>query len=117
MLRRDEFIQYWKNRDRADQGWRGLLLGTTYIGGMLLFAIPLKFKSFNNQPLLTLIWVATFFGYLIVMPRVWIRLFSGVFRNEFHHCPVCQKLLREQNRLVVVTTNRCGYCGETILTD
>jgi hypothetical protein len=115
MFRRDEFIQYWKNRDRGGQGWRAFLFLATYLGGMSIFGLPIKFMSFNNQPVLALIWFITFFGYIIAFPIVWERYCFGIFRKEFHHCPSCKKLLKEQNRLVVCATNRCGYCGETIL--
>jgi hypothetical protein len=114
MFRRDEFIQYWKNRDKFDQGWRGFLFSTIYVGGMFLFLIPIKFISINK---LFLLWPVAFLGYLIGMPRIWLRLFSGVSRKEFHYCPECRRQLREQNRLVVCATNRCGYCGTTILGD
>lgn len=117
MLQRDEFIQYWKNRDRVSQGWRGFVFMAVYCGGIFPFALPIKFMSLSKHPVLFLVWPIAFFGYIIAMPRVWLRIFSGKLRKEFHYCSECRRELEERNRLVVCATNRCGYCGKTILID
>ena len=115
MLNRDEFIRYWRARDRAEQGVRGGLFLAAYLAGMLLFALPLRFFDFDKQPLAAIIWFPAFFSYLIIMPLGWQRFTSGRARREFHRCPSCQSPLRAPNRFVVCATNRCGFCGETIL--
>lgn len=116
-LNRHEFIQYWMKQDTSGNRRLELIFIAAYIGGMALFAIPLRMVDFNEHVPVAIGWFVAFFGYLIVFPFIGQRVLGGPQRAEFHRCPSCSKPLMGANRLVVVATSRCGICAETILED
>jgi hypothetical protein len=120
MLPRDEFVRYWRLRAKSETITHGLWFAAVYIGGMGLFAVPMLLLGedyINSHLWPNLVFYLTFFCYLIAMPIGWMRITSGPIRKEFHGCPACRYPIRGGSRLVVCATNRCGNCGETILSE
>lgn len=111
------FLEHCRLQRSLDAGWRLGLFMVSYLGGMLLFALPIR--SIEEQPALAWFWFPAFFGYLIVFP--WImqrclvpRQHRGQ-RKHFRKCPCCGGSTQMGNALVIVATGRCGLCGEVIL--
>jgi uncharacterized membrane protein (DUF485 family) len=116
-INREEFIQFWKKRDRATTGGKGGLFLLLYITCMLLFAIPMVFFAVDKHPAILIAWFPLFFGYLIVFPSIWTRIFAGKAVKHFLKCPQCGRSFRNNiNRMIMTATGKCGFCGEEVFT-
>jgi len=110
---RGEFIRFWERRDKASKG--GLFL-ISYLAGMGILSIPIMY--FEKHPVIAIAWFPVFFGYLILFPYTWMRIFAGKANKHFLRCPRCRRLNtdRNTNRMIIVATGRCGFCGEEVFT-
>jgi ribosomal protein S27AE len=116
---RKEFIRHCRQQRSLDGGWRLGVFMIAYLGGMLLFALPIR--QIETQPAWAWLWFPAFFAYLIVFPLLVQRLLVSREQRERHRrfrkCPNCGGSTLLPNALVVVATGRCGLCGEVILSE
>lgn len=117
MIDREEFIRYWIRHDPNITEWKGFLFISVYITGMILFVIPFKFFDPEDHLIITIMWFPLFFGYLILFPLLWEHVFVGKRDKRFLKCPRCGRSCRiKDNRMIMVATGRCGFCGEEVFT-
>ncbi len=116
---RAAFLEHCRLQRSLDAGWRLGLFMLCYLGGMLLFALPIR--QIEAQPELAWFWFPAFFAYLIVFPWLFQRLLVPRAQRQrqqrFRKCPCCGGSTLMANALVIVATGRCGHCGEVILTE
>ena len=112
---REAFMLFCRKQQRYETGLRSLVFLVPYMGGMLLFALPIQ--RVQAQPAWALLWFPAFFGYLILFPFVWMRFLVPKECRKYLKCPSCLKPTGSTNRMVIIATGKCGHCGEIVLAD
>ena len=112
---RAELIERLRSHARANSRRAIISFLALIVWGVGGLWVALKFYP-GGRPvpiILELAWFATFFGISFMTPR-WN---SWYLRKVGLACPYCRNPLLTYSAQVVVSSGRCGRCGEAVLTD
>ncbi|HSI64163.1 MAG TPA: hypothetical protein VLE43_13635 [Candidatus Saccharimonadia bacterium] len=83
-----------------------------YVGGLLPFLALFHGAATYGMPTVSMVLPPLWVFWLLLSPRLWLKVLRQRQLNHSRHCPHCRESL---DHMLAIVTGRCGSCGVEVV--